>query len=89
VNNSISLDVWTQCGKLKNKWRKGKMKRYEPYETSIINDVNGTYIKYEDYLQEVEIIELEIRYLGEEIEILKDEVQYWKDMYNELYEQTS
>ena len=65
------------------------MKRYEPYETSIINDVNGTYIKYEDYLQEVEIIELEIRYLGEEIEILKDEVQYWKDMYNELYEQTS
>jgi len=60
------------------------MKRYEPYETSIINDANGTYIKYEDYLQEVETIELEIRYLGEEIEILKDEVQYWKDMYNEL-----
>jgi len=50
---------------------------------------DGDMIRYEDYLQEVETIELEIRYLGEEIEILKDEVKYWKDMYNELYEQTS
>lgn len=55
---------------------------YELYE-----DEQGGFIRYEDYQQEVEIIELEIRYLGEEIETLNDEVKYWKDMYNELYEQ--
>jgi hypothetical protein len=65
------------------------IQRYETYETAIINDANGTYVKYDDYLQEIEILELELRYTNEEVEIVKDEMQYWKDMYNELKEISS
>lgn len=57
------------------------------YDYDILEHTKGDLIWYEDYLQEMEIAELEIRYLGEELETLNDEVKYWKDMYNELYEQ--
>lgn len=59
-------------------------------------DEKGGYVLFKDYLKVVEELEYDLRYYMEDVEYkdetiqeLIDEVNHWKDLYNELYEQTS
>ena len=47
---------------------------------------NGEYVRYSDYLKAVESLEYDLRYEREQKEEALDEIQHWKDLYNELYE---
>ena len=67
-----------------------------PYHGEIYEDESeqGDWVKHKDHLAAVEYLEYEIRALGEEITSLENQwdeavhnTAYWKDLYNELYEQ--
>ena len=60
-----------------------------PYHGEIYEDESeqGDWVKYKDHLAVVEEMEYDLRYERECTEEQKIETEFWRDKYNELYEQ--